>query len=669
MPIWKLRWPALLAVLLAFTAPSALWAAEAPKKPWDVNQPPGPRSTVNLDTRSGTWMSVDVSPDGKTDRLRPARRPLYPADRRRRGQAADPLHRLGHAGALLAGRPADRLPLSDAGGGDNIWVMNADGSGARAVTQGRLPAAEQPGLAAQRQIHCRAQALHRHAFAGSGEIWLFHVDGDAAKNKGVQLNEKPNWQKDLGEPAVSPDGRYLYYSQDTTPGRVFEYNKDAHEGIFKIFRQDLNDGSTEPFVQGPGGAVRPTPSPDGKYLAFVRRVRNQSTLFLKDLADRREFAVWDRLARPAGIWSVHGVYPAFAWMPDASRNGRLGRRAGSGASTPSRAIRRRDPFHVKDTREVRERCACPGGRARAVRRQAAALGEGVAGRRARRLFGAGLSVFEGLAAGTPRRLTSRASHFEFFPELFARRPRASSTRPGATTPWAACASLDLAERPRDRSSARRRASTWSRAFSPDGRWVVYARCGRLPDLALAWPRYRPLLAAADGKGRPSASPRTATAPQFGSRSDELFVTRKEQHQRGRPVRKLMRIDLADRSETEVARSDSSVNTRLAGRPVAGLRRALPCLCDAAAARRQAEDHHRRPKMDALPVRQLDLNAGRIPALERRQQADCISRRRRAVHTELKNAFAFVAGAPKDKPADGLKIGFRRPATSPRARSR
>ncbi|WP_375183054.1 glycosyltransferase, partial [Marinobacter sp.] len=37
------------------------------------------------------------------------------------------------------------------------------------------------------------------------------------------------------------------------------------------------------FVTGPGGAVRPTPSPDGKYLAFVRRVRNQSTLFLKDL--------------------------------------------------------------------------------------------------------------------------------------------------------------------------------------------------------------------------------------------------------------------------------------------------------------------------------------------------------------------------------------------------
>ncbi|UUZ53871.1 hypothetical protein LP419_35650 [Massilia sp. H-1] len=41
---------------------------------------------------------------------------------------------------------------------------------------------------------------------------MYHARGGA----GVQLNEKPNWQKDLGEPAFSPDGRYIYYSQDTT---------------------------------------------------------------------------------------------------------------------------------------------------------------------------------------------------------------------------------------------------------------------------------------------------------------------------------------------------------------------------------------------------------------------------------------------------------------------
>src|SRR5688572_32089174 len=38
-------------------------AEEKPK--WDVNKPPAPLQTANIDTDEGTWMSVDVSPDGK----------------------------------------------------------------------------------------------------------------------------------------------------------------------------------------------------------------------------------------------------------------------------------------------------------------------------------------------------------------------------------------------------------------------------------------------------------------------------------------------------------------------------------------------------------------------------------------------------------------------------
>src|SRR5436305_5192581 len=41
--------------------------AEEKKKEekWDVNNPPGPSSEVAIDTDEGTWMSLDVSPDGK----------------------------------------------------------------------------------------------------------------------------------------------------------------------------------------------------------------------------------------------------------------------------------------------------------------------------------------------------------------------------------------------------------------------------------------------------------------------------------------------------------------------------------------------------------------------------------------------------------------------------
>ncbi len=63
-------------------------AEEKKEEKWDVNKPPGPQSEVAIDTDEGTWMSLDVSPDGKRDRLRPAGRHLHHADRRRRGAGA-----------------------------------------------------------------------------------------------------------------------------------------------------------------------------------------------------------------------------------------------------------------------------------------------------------------------------------------------------------------------------------------------------------------------------------------------------------------------------------------------------------------------------------------------------------------------------------------------------
>ena len=39
--------------------------------------------------------------------------------------------------------------------------------------------------------------------------------------KGIALTKKTNDQKDLGEPAFSPDGKYVYYSKDATAGELF----------------------------------------------------------------------------------------------------------------------------------------------------------------------------------------------------------------------------------------------------------------------------------------------------------------------------------------------------------------------------------------------------------------------------------------------------------------
>ena len=56
----------IIVVLLASALPGAAALAEEEKPEWDVSAPPGDARNISIDTRSGTWMSLDVSPDGNT---------------------------------------------------------------------------------------------------------------------------------------------------------------------------------------------------------------------------------------------------------------------------------------------------------------------------------------------------------------------------------------------------------------------------------------------------------------------------------------------------------------------------------------------------------------------------------------------------------------------------
>jgi Tol biopolymer transport system component/imidazolonepropionase-like amidohydrolase len=296
---------------LVFLGTSVLISGEKDSV-WNITAPHGASHEVAFDTDEGTWMSVDVSPDGKTivfDLLGD----LYtvPAE--------------GGRATLLRGGPAfEAQPrfspdgrrisfTSDRDGADNIWVMNANGSDARAVTKERVRLLNNAVWTPDGQYLIARKHFVNTRSLGAGEMWMYHVSG----GDGVQVTKRRDWQHDAGEPSVSPDGRYLYYSQDVSPGSNFEYNRDPYGTIYAIDRADLQTGRTERFVNGAGGSVRPQISPDGRWLAFVRRVRLKTVLFLHDVQTGEEWPLFDGLDQDGQeTWSIFGVYPGFAWMPD-----------------------------------------------------------------------------------------------------------------------------------------------------------------------------------------------------------------------------------------------------------------------------------------------------------------------------------------------------------------
>ena len=286
--------------------------AQKKDKKWDVANPPGEFKEVEFQTDEGTWMNLDVSPDGKTivfDMMGD----IY----------AMPITG-GEAKALQDGLPYQVQPrfspdgkkilfTSDAGGGDNIWTMDANGENAKQITKESFRLLNNGAWIPNSDYIVARKHFTSGRSLGAGELWMYHITGGS----GMQLTERKNDQQDLNEPSVSKDGRYVYYSEDMYPGGYFQYNKDPNKQIFVIKRFDREKGESETVIGGPGGAVRPQISNDGKYLAFVRRVRTQSMLFIHDLESGEEWPISDKLEKDQQeAWTIFGIYTGYAWTPD-----------------------------------------------------------------------------------------------------------------------------------------------------------------------------------------------------------------------------------------------------------------------------------------------------------------------------------------------------------------
>ena len=644
--------------LIVFTALLAAPALADDATKWSVEDPEGDWGwqEVAIDVDEGTWMSVDVSPDGR-ELVFDLLGDLYTL----------PIAG-GEAKAITSGIAWDEQPrwspdgkaiafTSDRSGGDNIWIVDRDGANPQQVTKESYQLLNSPTWSPDGEWIAARKHFTKFRSAGAGEIWLYHRTGGT----GLQLTEKPNDQKDLGEPAFSPDGRYLYFSQDTTPGQSFEYNKDANGQIYVIRRLDRETGEIVDWVTGPGGSIRPTPSPDGKRLAFIRRVRFQSTLFVQDVASGAERAVWSGLDRDLQeAWAIHGVYPPMAWTPDGQSivvwaGGKLHKvDVDSGAALTI-------PFHAKSTRKVAKALRYPVAVAPDTFRPTMLRGVEVAPDGKSVVFETlGRLWIRPLPAGRARRLTTQESHMEAFPAF---------SRDGK---WIAYASFDDqalgAIRVVSAAGGEGKLLTpepghyFEPAFSPDGKTVVYRKGGGNWLRSREWGREPGIYAVAASGGAPALVTKDGQAPHFGADPRRVYLLREGDEDK----RTLVSVELDGSDERTHASSEAAVEFRVSpdGKWLAFAERYKVLVTPFVPTGKSVDVG---PKADAVPLAKVARDAGDNLRWSGDAQRLHWSLGPQLFTRDLSDSFAFLAGAPEALPAPaaaGIDLSFDLPYGKP-----
>ncbi|HEX8186160.1 MAG TPA: amidohydrolase, partial [Blastocatellia bacterium] len=171
---------------------------------------------IEFTTDEGTWMSIDVSPDGQMivfDLL---------------GDLYTMPVAGGEARRIIGGLSFESQPkfspdstkivfLSDRSGAENIWVANADGSDPKPLTKGRNQSYLSPSWTADGQYIITSKA---DPGIGTCSLLMYHKDGGSGVSIGPP--EPPLPQPGSGQPftprqnkvgaVASPDGRFIYYA-------------------------------------------------------------------------------------------------------------------------------------------------------------------------------------------------------------------------------------------------------------------------------------------------------------------------------------------------------------------------------------------------------------------------------------------------------------------------
>jgi Tol biopolymer transport system component len=255
---------------------------------------------IPIKTNEGTWMSLDVSPDGKTiafDFLGD----IYtmpvtggkPAQFTK-GMAFDSHPKFSPDGTKL-------LFISDKSGGENIWWFALDKSDSLQITKNNTDHYQSAEWTPDGNYIVGSRGIRNF------KLWLFHKDGGS----GAQLISKPDNLK-VVEPAFGSDNRYIWFAQ-----RTGAWNYNAQLPQYQLGVYDRENGEMEVKTSRYGSAFTPTLSPDGKWLVYGSRYNDQTGLILRDLknGDEKWLAYPVQRDEQESIAPM-GVLPAMSFTPD-----------------------------------------------------------------------------------------------------------------------------------------------------------------------------------------------------------------------------------------------------------------------------------------------------------------------------------------------------------------
>jgi Tol biopolymer transport system component len=269
-----------------------------------------PQRQLEFSSDEGTWMSLDVAPDGRTivfDLLGDLYElPIAGGEARAltQGMAFDSQPRYSPDGRAIAF-------ISDREGNDGIWIVGADGKSPRRLASGDAATVfTSPEWTPDgNHIVVTETSVWTRGRSGKPQLVLYRLADGFRQELVVGAAERGLYPHGA---AFGADGRALYFS-----------GRKSRTDEWAIFKHDMRSAQAHVLSTPTRQAVRPTLSADGRWLAFVVGEGAQRGVRLRNLLAAREDWLLQSIEPDLlpGYGAPNGDYdrdlmPGWAFTPD-----------------------------------------------------------------------------------------------------------------------------------------------------------------------------------------------------------------------------------------------------------------------------------------------------------------------------------------------------------------